>query len=160
VEGSGISSWLGRGIQINRVMVYLTRKIEFAASHLYHNPGLSAEENRRIFGKCNNPHGHGHNYTLEVTIAGEPDPVTGMVLDLKDLKEILEREVMQRMDHRFLNYEVAELKGQIPTCENVARVIWNLLEPKIPQGRLYRVRLYESADLFADCSRDGSGGAN
>jgi len=139
-------------------MVYLTRKIEFSASHLYNNPALSAEENRRVFGKCNNPHGHGHNYTLEVTIAGKPDPVTGMVLDLKDLKEILDREIMQRMDHRFLNYEVAELKGQIPTCENVARVIWNLLEPKIPQGRLHRVRLYESADLFADCCRNGARG--
>jgi 6-pyruvoyltetrahydropterin/6-carboxytetrahydropterin synthase len=139
-------------------MVYLTRKIEFSASHVYNNPALSAEENRRVFGKCNNPHGHGHNYTLEVTIAGKPDPVTGMVLDLKDLKEILEREIMQRMDHRFLNYEVAELKGQIPTCENVARVIWNLLEPKIPQGRLHRVRLYESADLFADCCRNGAKG--
>src|SRR6266852_3097289 len=93
-------------------MVLLTRKIEFAASHVYHNPNLSAEENRRIFGKCNNPHGHGHNYTLEVTVAGEPDPVTGMVLDLKELKEILDREVTQRMDHRFLNYEVSVLKGQ------------------------------------------------
>ncbi len=140
-------------------MVYLTRKVEFSASHLYHNPALSADENRRVFGKCNNQHGHGHNYTLEVTIAGEPDPVTGMVLDLKDLKEILEREIMQRMDHRFLNYEVAELNGQIPTCENVARVIWNLLEPEIPQGRLHRVRLYESADLFADCYRNGAKGA-
>ena len=104
-------------------MVYLTRKLEFSASHLYHNPAFSAEENRRVFGKCNNPHGHGHNYTLEVTIAGEPDPATGMVLDLKELKEILEREITQRMDHRFLNYEVAELQDQIPTCENVARVI-------------------------------------
>src|ERR1700739_3606422 len=118
-------------------MVLLTRKIEFAASHFYNNPTLSAEENRRIFGKCNNPHGHEHNYTLEVTVAGEPDRVTGMVLDLKELKEILEREVMQRMDHRFLNYEVAELKGQIPTCDNIARVIWELLEPKITQGRLH-----------------------
>src|SRR5436309_10000298 len=90
-------------------MVLLTRKIEFSASHLYHNPNLSAEENRRIFGKCNNPHGHGHNYTLQVTIEGEPDPVTGMVLDLKELKEILEQEIMQRMDHRHLNYEVPEL---------------------------------------------------
>ena len=141
-------------------MVYLTRKIEFAASHLYNNPALSAEENRRIFGKCNNPHGHGHNYTLEVTVAGEPDAVTGMVLDLKELKDILEREIMQRMDHRFLNYEVAELNGQIPTCENVARVIWNLLEAKIPQGRLHKVRLYESGDLFADCYRDNPGGAS
>ena len=140
-------------------MVYLTRKIEFSAAHLYHNPALSAEENRRVFGKCNNPHGHGHNYTLEVTIAGEPDPITGMVLDLKDLKDILESEIMQRMDHRFLNHEVAELEGQIPTCENVARVIWNLLEAKIPKGRLHRVRLYESADLFADCYRSGAKGA-
>ena len=140
-------------------MIYLTRKLEFSASHLYHNPALSAEENRRVFGKCNNPHGHGHNYTLEVTIAGEPNPVTGMVLDLKELKEILDREITQRMDHRFLNYEVEELKGQIPTCENVARVIWNLLEPKIPHGRLDRVRLYESADLFADCYRNGAKGA-
>lgn len=140
-------------------MVYLTRKIEFSAAHLYHNPALSAEENRRVFGKCNNPHGHGHNYTLEVTIAGEPDPITGMVLDLKDLKDILESEIMQRMDHRFLNHEVAELEGQIPTCENVARVIWNLLEAKIPKGRLHRVRLYESADLFADCYRNGANGA-
>lgn len=140
-------------------MVYLTRKAEFAASHYYHNPEFTPEQNRALFGKCNNPNGHGHNYTLEVTVAGEPDPVTGMVLDLKELKEILEREIMQRMDHRFLNYEVAELKGQIPTCENVARVIWNLLEPKIPRGRLHRVRLHESADLFADCYRNGAGGA-
>ena len=139
-------------------MVYLTRKLEFSASHLYHNPALSAEENRRVFGKCNNPHGHGHNYSLEVTIAGEPDPVTGMVLDLKELKEILDREITQRMDHRFLNYEVAELKDQIPTCENVARVIWNLLDDKIPQGHLHRVRLYESADLFADCYRNHAKG--
>jgi len=152
--GRGVSDVQGDDTQ----MVLITRKIEFSASHLYHNPAFSPEENRRVFGKCNNPHGHGHNYTLEVTVAGEPDPVTGMVLDLKELKEILEREVMQRMDHRFLNYEVAELKGQIPTCENIARVIWDLLDPKIKQGRLHRVRLYESADLFADCYRNGVAG--
>jgi 6-pyruvoyltetrahydropterin/6-carboxytetrahydropterin synthase len=132
-------------------LVSLTRKIEFAASHLYHNAEFSADENRRAFGKCNNPHGHGHNYTLEVTIAGEPDPVTGMVLDLTELKELLEREVMRRMDHRFLNYEVKELAGMIPTCENMAVVIWKLLEPKISSGRLQRVRLYEAPELFADC---------
>src|SRR6202790_3344483 len=142
-----------RGAEITnkrQIMVLITRRIEFSASHVYHNAQLSSEENRRIFGKCNNPHGHGHNYTLEVTVAGEPDPVTGMVLDLKELKEILEREITQRMDHRFLNYEVAELKGQIPTCENIARVIWNLLEPKICKGRLHKVRLYETPDLYAD----------
>lgn len=140
-------------------MILVTRKIEFSASHLYHNPNFSAEENRRIFGKCNNPHGHGHNYTLEVTVAGEPDPLTGMVLDLKALKEILEREVIERMDHRHLNYEVPELTGQIPTCENIVRVIWQLLERRITQGKLHRVRLYESPDLFADCYRSrGCGG--
>jgi 6-pyruvoyltetrahydropterin/6-carboxytetrahydropterin synthase len=137
-------------------MVTITRKIEFSASHLYHNPAFSAEENRRIFGKCNNPHGHGHNYTLEVTIAGTPDATTGMVIDLTELKELLEREVMQRMDHRFLNYEVAELKGMIPTCENLAVVIWNLLASKIRQGKLHRVRLYEARDLFADCFAPGA----
>jgi 6-pyruvoyltetrahydropterin/6-carboxytetrahydropterin synthase len=140
-------------------MVTITRKIEFAASHRYHNPALSDAENRRFFGKCNNPHGHGHNYTLEVTVAGEPDPVTGMVLDLKELKELLDREVMQRMDHRHLNYEVAELAGKIPTCENIARVIWELLEPKIARGRLHRIRLYESPELFVDCYRNGAGSA-
>ena len=141
-------------------MVTITRKIEFSASHLYHNPAFSREENRRIFGKCNNPHGHGHNYTLEVTIEGMPDPTTGMVLDLGELKELLEREIMQRMDHRFLNYEVDELKGMIPTCENIAGVIWNLLEPKIPQGKLHRVRLYEAPDLFVDCTASSNGVAS
>jgi 6-pyruvoyltetrahydropterin/6-carboxytetrahydropterin synthase len=134
-------------------MVLLTRKIEFSAAHRYDNPAFSPEENRRVFGKCNNAHGHGHNYTLEVTVAGEPNAATGMVLDLKDLKDLLEREIMQRMDHRNLNVEVPELAGKIPTCENIALVIWDLLEPKIPAGRLHRVRLYESDDLYADCYR-------
>ena len=146
-------------------MVYLTRKVEFSASHLYHNPDFSPEENRRIFGKCNNPHGHGHNYVLEVTVAGEPDPQTGMVLDLKELKEILQREILDRMDHRFLNYEVSELAGKIPTTETIAATIWQLLDPRIsqlggPSGRprasLHRVRLYETPDLYVDCLRNGA----
>ena len=141
-------------------MVFLTRKIEFSAAHRYDNPAFSPEENRRVFGKCNNEHGHGHNYTLEVTVAGEPNAVTGMVMDLKDLKDLLEREIMQRMDHRNLNVEVPELAGKIPTCENIALVIWNLLEPKIPAGRLHRVRLYESDDLFADCYRATTANGN
>jgi len=136
-------------------MIRVTRKLEFSAAHFYHNPDLSAEENRRVFGKCNNPHGHGHNYILEVTVAGEPDPKTGMVLDLKELKEILDREVTQRMDHRHLNYEVPELAGKIPTCEEIAKVLWRILEPQIHQGRLDRIRLYESPDLFVDCTADG-----
>jgi 6-pyruvoyltetrahydropterin/6-carboxytetrahydropterin synthase len=137
-------------------MIRVTRKVEFSAAHFYHNPNFSAEENRRIFGKCNNPHGHGHNYVLEVTVAGEPDPETGMVLDLKELKDILQREVVDRMDHRHLNYEVPELAGQIPTCENIVAVIWKLLEAKITKGKLDRVRLYESPDLFADCTAEGA----
>jgi len=138
-------------------MLLITRKIEFSASHLYHNPAFSPEENRRVFGKCNNPHGHGHNYTLEVTVAGVPDPATGMVLDLKELKEILQCEIIDRMDHRFLNYEVPELAGQIPTCENIATVIWRLLEPRISKGKLHRVRLHETPDLFVDCYGEPNG---
>ena len=139
-------------------MVYVTRKVEFSASHLYHNPEFSPEENRRVFGKCNNPHGHGHNYVLEVTVAGEPDARTGMVLDLKELKDILQREILDRMDHRFLNYEVPELAGKIPTTETIAMTIWTLLEPRINdrgQGRLHRVRLYETPDLYVDCFGNG-----
>lgn len=136
-------------------MIRLTRKIEFSAAHFYHNAELSPAENQRIFGKCNNPHGHGHNYVLEVTVAGEPDPRTGMVLDLNELKNILEREVMARFDHRHLNHEVPELKGKIPTCEEIASAIWKILDPKITQGRLDHLRLYESPDLFVDCSRNG-----
>lgn len=139
-------------------MIRITRKVEFSAAHFYQNPNLPIEENRRIFGKSSNPHGHGHNYVLEVTVAGEPDPETGMVLDLKELKEILQREVVDRMDHKHLNYEVPELAGKIPTCENIAAAIWNLLEPKIRQGKLDRVRLYESPDLFADCVADDADG--
>ena len=134
-------------------MVYLTRKAEFSASHLYHNPELSAEENRRIFGKCNNPNGHGHNYTLEVTVKGEVDPATGFVVDLKELKDLMHREVLDEMDHRFLNKEVPEFSGDaslIPTTENLAIVIWQRLKPRLKLARLHRVRIYETPDLFAD----------
>jgi 6-pyruvoyltetrahydropterin/6-carboxytetrahydropterin synthase len=131
-------------------MIYLTRRAEFSASHFYHNPQMSPEENRRIFGKCNNPHGHGHNYTLEVTVAGEVDPRTGMVLDLKKLKKLLEAEVLELMDHRFLNQEVPAFAHKIPTTENIAVEIWNLLAPKLAAGRLHRIRLYETPDLYVD----------
>lgn len=139
-------------------LIQLTRKLEFSAAHFYHNPKFSAEENRRIFGKCNNPHGHGHNYALEVTVAGEPDPETGMILDLNELKRILDREVMARFDHRHLNHDVPELAGKIPTCEEIAATLWRILEPKIDsdsRARLERIRLHESPDLFVDCVRNG-----
>jgi 6-pyruvoyltetrahydropterin/6-carboxytetrahydropterin synthase len=131
-------------------LIYVTRRAEFAASHYYHNPQFSAEENRRTFGKCNNPHGHGHNYTVEVTVAGEVDPTTGMVMDLKELKRLLEKEVLEVMDHRFLNAEVPAFATTIPTTENIAIEIWRLLAPKLELGKLHRIRLYETPDLFVD----------
>ena len=131
-------------------MVYLTRKAEFSASHLYHNPELSPEENKRIFGKCNNPHGHGHNYTLEVTVKGQVDQQSGFVVDLKELKEIMHREVIEAVDHRFLNKEVAEFKDRIPTTENLAITIWGWLKPKLNVAALHRIRVYETPDLFVD----------
>lgn len=131
-------------------MVYLTRKVEFSASHYYHNPELTAEENKRIFGKCNNPHGHGHNYTLEVTVKGGVDPKSGFVVDLKQLKEIMNREVVEGLDHRHLNKEVPEFAKAIPTSENLAIAIWHRLEPKLRMAQLHRVRLYETPDLFVD----------
>jgi 6-pyruvoyltetrahydropterin/6-carboxytetrahydropterin synthase len=131
-------------------MVYLTRKSEFSASHHYHNPDFTPEQNRNVFGKCNNPHGHGHNYTLEVTVKGSVNPQTGFVMDLKDLKEVLNREVLDAMDHRYLNKEVPEFAHQIPTTENVAIAIWNRLEKKLNVAKLHRVRVYEAPDLFVD----------
>lgn len=131
-------------------MVYLTRKCEFSSSHYYHNPEFSPEENRRIFGKCNNPNGHGHNYTLELTVKGEVDPGTGFVVDLRELKEVMEKEVMEVFDHRHMNLEVPEFRSLIPTTENVAIAIWNRLAPKLIVAKIHRVRIYESADLFVD----------
>ena len=131
-------------------MVYLTRKAEFSASHYYHNPEFSAEDNRRIFGKCNNPHGHGHNYTLEVTVKGSVDQRSGFVVDLKELKDIMNKEVIEAVDHRLLNKEVAEFRDRIPTTENLAITIWNWLKPKLNVAELHRIRLYETPDLFVD----------
>ena len=131
-------------------MVYLTRKCEFSAAHYYHNPDFSPEENQRIFGKCNNPNGHGHNYTLEVTVKGQVNPRSGFVVDLRELKDTLEREVLSALDHRFLNKEVPEFRDRIPTTENLAIAIWERLQPKMKVAQLHRVRLYETPDLFVD----------
>jgi len=131
-------------------MVYLTRRAEFSASHYYHNPEMTAEENRQIFGKCNNPHGHGHNYTLEVTVKGKVDPRSGFVVDLKQLKEVMNREVIDALDHRHLNKEVPEFAKKIPTSENLAIAIWERLKPKLKVAQLHRIRVYETEDLFVD----------
>ena len=130
----------------------LTRKAEFSASHVCANPALSEAENRARYGANANPHGHGHNYVLEVTIAGDPDPVTGMVFDLRELKEIMNAEVVDPMDHRFLNREVPPFDRVVPTTENIARDIWRRLEPHLNDGRrqLHAVRVYETHDLYVD----------
>jgi 6-pyruvoyltetrahydropterin/6-carboxytetrahydropterin synthase len=130
----------------------LTRKAEFSASHICANRAWSEAENRAIYGANANPNGHGHNYVVEVSIEGEPDQVTGMVFDLRELKEILTREVIEPMDHRFLNCEVPPFDRVVPTTENIAVEIWNRLAPSIGREnvRLKNVRLYETADLYVD----------
>jgi 6-pyruvoyltetrahydropterin/6-carboxytetrahydropterin synthase len=130
----------------------LTRKAEFSASHVCRNPALGEDENRALYGANANPHGHGHNYVLEVTIEGDPDPVTGMVFDLRELKEIINAEVVDPMDHRFLNHEVPPFDQIVPTTENIAVEIWKRLHSRIelPNARLKNVRLYETADLYVD----------
>lgn len=137
-------------------MVFITRKAEFSASHVCRVPSFDDTENYRLFGQEANPNGHGHNYVLEVTVEGDPDPVTGMVIDLKHLKDVLEEHVVGPMDHRFLNYEVSPFETLIPTAANVAREIWRRLERQIrtPSTRLARVRLFEGPDLYVDITRE------
>jgi 6-pyruvoyltetrahydropterin/6-carboxytetrahydropterin synthase len=130
----------------------LTRKAEFSASHVCRNPAWSDEENRRVYGANANPNGHGHNYVVEVTVEGSPDPVTGMVFDLKALKEIMVQEVVDPMDHRFLNREVAPFDRVVPTTENIVVEVWRRLDARLRQAgaHLSNVRLYETQDLFVD----------
>jgi 6-pyruvoyltetrahydropterin/6-carboxytetrahydropterin synthase len=143
MEGQGV-------LHEGEAMIHITRRAEFSASHYYHNPDLSPEENRRIFGKCNNPYGHGHNYVLEVTVAGPVNPLTGMVADLKELKAVIEQEVVQLLDHKLLNKEVPIFATKLPTTENIAVEIWKLLAPKLQFGTLHQIRLYETPDLYVD----------
>ena len=131
-------------------MILLTRKAEFSAAHYYWNEDFSAEENVRVFGKCANRNGHGHNYTLEVTVEGNVDPVSGFVIDLKWLRDVIESEVIRIYDHRHLNLEVPEFKKTIPTTEKIAIAIWNRLALKLGGAKLHRIRVYEMPDLFAD----------
>ena len=130
----------------------ITKRVEFSSSHVCRNPEFSEEENARIYGAAANPHGHGHNYILDVTLEGEPDPVTGMVMDLKELKDILEERILDPFDHRFLNHEVPPFDKIVPTAENIAVEIWNRLARAIPRGaaKLHGVRLYETPDLYVE----------
>lgn len=136
-------------------MIELTRRATFSASHFYWNDAWSQEKNEQVFGKCARRNGHGHNYTLEVTVAGAPDPVTGFVVDLKWLKDVIEREVLAAYDHRHLNLEVPEFaeKKLVPTTENIAISAWKRLEATVNNAngaRLTRVRVYETPEIFAE----------
>lgn len=131
-------------------MVYVTRKSHFSASHRLYNPTFSDEKNDAVFDKCNNLHGHGHNYVLEVTVKGLPDPSTGYVIDLKQLRDIIELEIIDKVDHKHLNYDVPFFEGIIPTAENIAVIFWSILEKSIPMGTLHSVKLYESDNNFVE----------
>ena len=134
-------------------IVEITRREEFSAAHRLHNPALSAEENRRLYGICNNENGHGHNYAFEVTVRGPVPSGTGMVMDLNRLMVILREEIVSVVDHKHLNHDVPFLSGIIPTAENVAVAFWARIEPGLRgfEGcRLHRVRVYESRDNFVD----------
>ena len=124
--------------------VRVTRRATFNAAHRLHNPQKSDEWNRATFGKCNNPNGHGHNYVLEVTVEGEPDPETGYVIDLGDLKKIIQEQVVDQVDHANLNVDVPFMAGVLPSTENFAIAIWNRIAPRIDGGRLVSVRLRET----------------
>ncbi|NHN35412.1 6-carboxytetrahydropterin synthase [Paenibacillus agricola] len=123
-------------------LVNLTRKYHFCAAHRLHSEHLTPEENLELFGKCNNPHGHGHNYYLDVTVKGEPDPITGMIINLAELDEIVEREVLDKFDHKHLNLDTVEFKELNPTSEVVALVIYNMLHAHLPS--LHKIGLWET----------------
>lgn len=126
--------------------VFLTRRVAFCAAHRLHSEVLTARENVRVFGICNNKNGHGHNYALEVTVRGAVDPRTGMVMNLRDLKHAIERRIVAECDHKNLNLDVPWLRGINPTAENLALAFWRRLEGRVQPGQLHCVRLYESED--------------
>ncbi len=131
-------------------MVFITRKEYFCASHRLFNESFTDAENFETFGKCSNPAGHGHNYELSVTVAGEPDPKTGMIIDLKKLSDLIKEEIINKVDHKNLNVDVDFLQGVIPTTENLVRIFWNILNPKIKQGKLYSIQISETAKNFTE----------
>jgi 6-pyruvoyltetrahydropterin/6-carboxytetrahydropterin synthase len=131
-------------------MLYLTRREVFSASHRLYNEKYSDEENSKIFGKCSNPNGHGHNYVLEVIVKGKIDPATGYVIDLKILKQIIRENVIDKVDHKNLNVDVDFMNGLNPTAENIAIGVWNQLQNKIPSGELYSVKIYETENNYVE----------
>ena len=129
--------------------VRVTRRVHFSAAHRLHSPALTDEENARVYGPCNHPNWHGHNYEMEVTVEGEPDPRTGYLVDLGELRDVAE-EVIGQMDHRNLNLDVPWLQGVIPSTENLVVAIWNQLAPRVPGGRLARIVLWETPRNYAE----------
>ncbi len=125
--------------------IELGRRYRFAASHRLHSETLSVEENSRVYGKCNNSHGHGHNYVLEINVSGTVDPATGMIVNLTDLDQFVEREVIEAFDHRSLNEEVPAFRNHVPTTENVCIEIYKRLQ-QFPKAKLERVRIEETAN--------------
>jgi len=122
----------------------VTARLSFSAAHRLHNPNRDAEWNRKMYDKCDNPRGHGHNYYIQVSVRGKIDPETGMVIDLKKLKDIVRERVVDRVDHRNLNEDVDFLQNIVPTAENLARCFWQQLAPAIKEGTLYEVALEET----------------
>ena len=132
-------------------MLYLTRKVSFCAAHRLHNPELSDGENREIFGECNNPDGHGHNYTLEVTVRGKKSDKYGMVIDLKALKKIIHENIYEKVDHKYLNNDVDFMRDIIPTAENLVMQFWAILKEALSEEKadLYELKLYETDNNIA-----------
>jgi 6-pyruvoyltetrahydropterin/6-carboxytetrahydropterin synthase len=130
----------------------ITRVFKFSASHRYYDDAWSPEKNWEVFGPCSYPNGHGHNYLLEVSIKGHVDPQTGMIINLKDLKAVVDQEVIKRYDHRHLNLDVDDFAGTQPTTEQVAVAIWTRLVDKMPIGDLARIRLWENDELYSEVS--------
>jgi 6-pyruvoyltetrahydropterin/6-carboxytetrahydropterin synthase len=137
----------------SRVTVLVSRRESFSAAHQLRDPDLSDDENRRLFGKCVNL--HGHNYLLDVVVAGEIDDATGYVLDLKQLSDVICQQIIQDVDHRNLNTDVPWLEGRIPTAENLALTFWERLQPKLPEGRLRSVRVSETDKNWAEVGDHG-----
>lgn len=131
-------------------MIYVTRREVFSASHRLFNEEFSDQENEKAFDKCGGIYGHGHNYVLEVVVAGEINPKTGYVIDLKILKNIIRENIVDKMDHKHLNYEVDFMKDVIPTAENIALSIWQQLETKIPSGNLFSIKIFETENNYVE----------
>ena len=142
-------------LKIRKFMMYVTKKVRFSAAHRLHNPKLSDEINREVYDKCNNFYGHGHNYILEVTVRGNPNPETGYLIDLKKLKKIIYKEIVSKVDHVHLNYDVDFLDGIIPTVENLAIEFWKILKSQINEGELFSIKLFESEDSYVEYKGEG-----